>query len=138
MWSKEKKKNYMQEYSKLPKRKEYIKNYEIINKEKILKRHRDYSKRNPNIIKNRDRVANLRKHNLTINQFDELLKKQDNRCAICGTHQSELKITLSVDHCHATGKNRGLLCHKCNFGIGHFNDSIDLLLKAKHYLESYL
>lgn len=42
---------------------------------------------------------------------------------------------LVVDHCHASGKIRGLLCDLCNRGIGHFNDSVELLYKAIKYLE---
>ena len=55
---------------------------------------------------------------LTIERYDELLLKQGNRCAICGTHQSELKIALAVDHDHETGEIRGLLCSRCNINLG--------------------
>jgi hypothetical protein len=43
---------------------------------------------------------------------------------------------LSIDHCHETGKVRGLLCDACNTGIGRFSDQVDLLQKAIDYLEN--
>lgn len=76
-------------------------------------------------------------------EYEELLHKQNGRCAICGSkkgHTSKLgkESNLALDHCHATGKTRGLLCGKCNRGLGWFNDSIDLLKKATDYLENNL
>ena len=44
---------------------------------------------------------------------------------------------LAVDHCHKTGKIRGLLCNRHNQGIGYMNDSPELLMKAAKYIESY-
>ena len=59
---------------------------------------------------------------------------EERYCATCGIHQSELKKSLSVDHNHKTGKIRGLLCSKCNFGIGQFNDDLKLIDSVKKYL----
>ena len=61
-------------------------------------------------------------------------RKQEGRCAICGEEPST-KRGLAIDHCHITGKVRGLLCHGCNIGIGSMKDSAVLLLKAIRYLE---
>lgn len=58
-----------------------------------------------------------------------MLAEQDGRCKICG----QLK-KLNVDHDHATGEVRGLLCHGCNVGIGFFRDSPELLRSAIDYL----
>lgn len=58
-----------------------------------------------------------------------------NKCAICNLHQAELSLTLAVDHCHKTGKIRGLLCVNCNQGIGKFKDSVFLLEAAIKYLQ---
>jgi hypothetical protein len=75
---------------------------------------------------------NLRKHyGITIKQYDELLKKQNNKCAICNR---ESIYKLHVDHNHKSGKVRGLLCGSCNRGIGLFGESLELLQKAKEYL----
>lgn len=76
------------------------------------------------------RRSNLKKFNLTIKSFAELANKQDNKCAICNQVKK-----LYVDHCHNTGKVRGLLCNGCNSGIGHFYDDINLLEKVLDYLK---
>jgi len=80
---------------------------------------------------------------MTLQDYTLILEKQNHKCAICGTDETfydknGLKSSLAVDHCHETGKLRGLLCHRCNTGIGSLRDSIDLLLKAIMYLEKYL
>ena len=45
-------------------------------------------------------------------------------------------LVLAIDHCHSTGKIRGLLCDRCNHGLGHFKDDINLLIKAIEYLNT--
>jgi hypothetical protein len=75
---------------------------------------------------------------LTKNQYERLLCLQDNKCHICKRDLSQLTKNLSVDHCHSTMIVRGLLCNKCNFGLGYFNDDISLLKKAISYLKSNL
>ena len=67
--------------------------------------------------------------------YNTLFVSQDGRCAICEIHQSNLKHPLYVDHCHSTNQIRGLLCNKCNFAIGLFNEDIMLLDNAKQYLK---
>jgi hypothetical protein len=57
---------------------------------------------------------------------------QGSRCAICGTHEDIRP--LVVDHCHDTGKVRGLLCHQCNVGLGYLQESADCLVSALRYL----
>lgn len=66
-------------------------------------------------------------------EYTEMLIKQDNRCAICGSYQDKKK--FCVDHCHKTKKIRGLLCFHCNVGIGHLKDNIQILQNAISYLE---
>lgn len=53
-------------------------------------------------------------YGITLDQYDELLEKQDHKCFICSRHKSEFKINLAVDHNHETGEIRGLLCTHCN------------------------
>jgi len=74
------------------------------------------------------------KYNLTCDEWDKLYKKQEGCCAICGVHQSELGEALCVDHDHETSKIRGLLCKKCNLGIGNLKHDAENCLKAYQYL----
>lgn len=62
-----------------------------------------------------------------------MLLAQDGRCLIC---RGEFGQTLPVDHCHRTGKVRGLLCHHCNRGIGLFGDDPERLRRAADYVEA--
>lgn len=62
--------------------------------------------------------------------YDKLLEKQQGLCAICGEHMGR----THSDHDHVTGKPRGLLCHKCNMGLGLFRDSSMILRAAAEYL----
>jgi hypothetical protein len=63
---------------------------------------------------------------------------QDNKCAICGSTDPARKDgDWDVDHDHATGKVRGLLCHHCNIVIGSAQDNIDTLKAAIVYLEQW-
>ena len=73
-------------------------------------------------------------YNLTEIEFNLLLEKQNNKCAICFT---EFSGKILVDHNHATGANRGLLCHSCNIILGHAHDNVQILQNAIKYLELY-
>lgn len=79
------------------------------------------------------------KYGLTPEAFAALLKKQEGGCAICGAVVSgnAMSDDLCIDHCHKTKKTRGLLCHACNCGLGHFNDDPVLLEKAIEYLKKH-
>lgn len=74
-------------------------------------------------------------YGITIECYNEMFVEQAGQCKICRIHQSELKEKLHVDHCHDTKIVRGLLCGRCNRGIGMFKDSIELLEKAIKYLK---
>jgi len=68
-------------------------------------------------------------------EYFDLLEKQEGKCAICKIDQDEQSKAMSVDHDHATGKIRGLLCSNCNIGIGNFQDKDELLFSAYEYLK---
>lgn len=76
--------------------------------------------------------ARLRKFGLTEHQYRALHESQLGRCAICLRPSPSRR--LAVDHCHASGAVRGLLCTSCNLGLGHFGDKDGLLIRAAQYL----
>lgn len=97
---------------------------------------------------NRERAKETRHaHNLmtvygiTPEQYGAMLAEQGGVCAICQQDEPNehgrtgTRFRLSVDHCHTSGRVRGLLCQKCNRAIGLLGDNIDLLRKAIDYLE---
>ena len=77
---------------------------------------------------------------ITIDVYEAIFDYQGGVCAICGKAETAINNgskeiqALAVDHCHKTGKIRGLLCSKCNTGLGNFNDSKILLQTAINYL----
>jgi hypothetical protein len=75
-------------------------------------------------------------YGIGIGEYQDMLEEQDFKCAICETHVDDLNFPLDVDHDHDTHEVRGLLCRKCNLGIGLFKDSIRLLKNAIKYLSN--
>lgn len=65
--------------------------------------------------------------------YDKIYAAQDGKCAIC-RRATGLTRRLSVDHDHATGKVRGLLCRVCNDMLGHARDDIEFFARALQYL----
>lgn len=77
-------------------------------------------------------------YNISLEQYNEMLRSQKHKCKICQKDETEVfKQTLYVDHNHTTGQVRGLLCHPCNAGLGHFRENQDLLDAAKQYIKEY-
>lgn len=75
-----------------------------------------------------------RQYGITRQQYEDMLAAQNNRCAICKTEANGR--AWHVDHCHETGKVRGVLCDNCNRGLGHFKDSHAAILRAVEYLKA--
>lgn len=100
-----------------------------------IKRAHKYDKKRK---KTRDKRRIFKVYKLDIEDLDRMIKEQDNRCKICfKTNKARKGVKrLFVDHCHYTGKVRGLLCSRCNIGMGYFFDSIVLLEKVIEYLKS--
>lgn len=78
-----------------------------------------------------------RKYGLTLDDYKNILAEQKECCSICKVNQSNFNKKLAVDHCHKTGKVRGLLCQFCNQGLGNFKDNKQLLDLAIKYLEKH-
>jgi hypothetical protein len=78
----------------------------------------------------RDRV---RKYNITVEEYDALVEKVGGFCQICHAPGGG---RLHVDHCHDTGRVRGLLCSTCNRGIGLLRDDPSITARATFYLLS--
>lgn len=114
---------------------------------------RDYAKeaaeryRRKNGIVPRERATgdqrlqvHTRQYRMTFEQYEALMQEQGRVCAICGNPEITVDPktgkawVLAVDHDHQTKTNRGLLCSRCNIGIGYLRDSPDLLLAARDYL----
>lgn len=72
-------------------------------------------------------------YGIGISDYSRMLVQQDGRCAICRGEPNG-QGDLHVDHCHETGRVRGLLCANCNLGIGNLRDSPTIVLAAHAYL----
>lgn len=81
-------------------------------------------------------IKHLSSYGLTPEDYDKLLASQNGVCAICGAKEALNGYKLYVDHDHATGKVRGLLCHHCNIALGALRDNPTLLRKAAKYIET--
>lgn len=102
-------------------------------REKLKGKAKDYNARKPMI----KRAQHLREYGLTIDEYNALFEKQHGKCAICGGDGSGSKNDkLYIDHDHNTGRVRGLLCGRCNFALGHFDDDVERMKQAILYLES--
>lgn len=75
-----------------------------------------------------------RKFGLSEDQYNNMIDEQDGKCLICGYEFGQKKGDIHVDHCHDSGDVRGLLCDKCNRGLGYFRDSPEILINAANYL----
>jgi hypothetical protein len=82
------------------------------------------------------------RYGVSIGDIEALAEKQGHSCAICGTHKDDIVHAsfkynpLVIDHDHATGAVRGLLCSTCNNMLGHAKDDVNLLANAIAYLTS--
>ncbi len=86
----------------------------------------------------------FRKYGLTEESFQRMLEDQGGVCAVCGLAETAMKPhkydptpELSIDHCHMTGLVRGLLCIRCNVGMGALGDTVAGLKNALAYLQAF-
>ncbi len=132
--------------SKLKPNSEYNKRSRISNTLQSMCKICANKERKKNYKKNRNKTLfNAYKRNIkirygvSIEDYDAMLKKQKNKCAICESTSNNRKRAerFCIDHCHSTGKIRGLLCHNCNVLLGKLKDSIAMCKKVVIYLESF-
>lgn len=90
---------------------------------------------NPGKYRKYDRNRSLKKYGITADDYDAMLKRQGDVCAICKKHPQG-KQDLHLDHDHNTGRVRGILCRGCNTALGHFGDDVEGVLAVLSYLRN--
>jgi len=124
--------------------------YREANKEKVNKQQREFYERNKERLKAtrkeytqspRGKEVRRKAHikflyDVSPEQYQELLVKQNYVCALCLKPEAIVGNVLCIDHNHVTGKVRGLLCRMCNSALGKFKDDKDILKRAVEYLEN--
>lgn len=103
-----------------------------------VNRNRINSQRAENYRKDKSRAieSNLKRYyGISLAIYVQIFKKQNGRCKLCNVHQSQFERRFDVDHNHKTGKIRGLLCIRCNRGIGLLKDDVKILKRAIRYLQ---
>ncbi len=122
--------------------------YKKLNRKKLSEKQKEYNAKNKERnrlyhLNNKEKLADKKKwshlkktFNLDKEQYLKMLKIQNNVCYICKNIETTKGAKyLSVDHCHKTGKIRGLLCAACNKALGGFKDNIEYLESAIKYLK---
>ena len=117
-------------------RKKYAQEYRLKNKHKAVEYQKAYRQTHDYTVYKHEWYKSKRfdKYGITEGIFNVLLNEQKHSCAICLSGFTEKKRAY-IDHCHSTGRVRGLLCMNCNTGLGHFKDSTELMACASLYLE---
>ena len=124
------------EEKKQYRREQYLKNkdkekaareiYYAKNKKLILAKNKKYNKENPD--KRKSAILKY-EYGITLDQYNEMFKAQEGKCAICQRHQNELTRTLCVDHDHKTNKVRALLCLTCNTDVSVVENRLEEMTK---------
>lgn len=115
------------------------KKYYLANKDRILKKCKEYRENDIVAYKTRNTKSHLKKtYGITIDDYNIMVDNQNQCCALCLKHVSMLSKPLFVDHDHSTGKIRGLLCITCNTALGSLGDNVEGLKRALAYVEGKL
>ncbi len=102
------------------------------NRDKVNAYSKAWNKANP---KKRASIVMKQRYGITHEERDTLLASQGSVCAICGTFDPDAKRGWHVDHCHSTGRVRGILCRNCNVGLRNYRDQPHLRTRAIDYLK---
>lgn len=117
---------------------DYDQQYRDEKRAKIADYRKRYNEKNRIKIRKWNAInSRFRKFGITEDDYNQMFMSQDGKCSICKRHQNDLKRSLAVDHCHRTGRIRGLLCGSCNSAIGYMKDDIIILESAIEYLRSW-
>ena len=98
--------------------------------------HLKHKADNPNTPKNNKSEKLKLRYGITFEQWEMMREKENFSCMICGITEEKIGKRLDVDHCHSTGKVRGVLCNPCNTTLGHAKDNIAILESAIEYLKN--
>ena len=113
----------------------------------VGERHGDWRRKNLDYVASKSREWRIKNperyrdhmlksnYGVSLGTYDAMFAEQEGKCAICGTGDTGRHTRFHVDHCHDTGAIRGLLCHNCNHGVGHFKNSPEKLKAAGAYLK---
>lgn len=115
---------------------EKYKLYRLQNKEKQDKYNKEYRSTHEENKEHKNELRIKRQYGITINEYNDMLKKQDNKCAICGKELIVGNEIIHIDHSHITGKVRGILCMKCNLQLGVYENNKELFKLMAKYLET--
>ena len=92
-------------------------------------------------IRRKNLASAIRRYGITVEQFEQMMERQQGCCAICGDPPDPNGVKaasrLHIDHDHNSGQVRELLCNHCNRGVGAFRDDPDIMRKAIAYIEGH-
>lgn len=120
------------EYNKTERGQAVKRKYRSENRERLLEGMARWNRENIEYVRNR---RLLKSYGITTEQLDLMIESQSYKCKICGCRIEKSWRMHAVDHCHATGRVRGVLCHQCNHGLGSFRDNTSFLASAIEYLK---
>ncbi len=121
--------------SRVAKARQACRRWRSTNLEYAREKNRQYSASDPERRKRKGWLWRLKKYGLTEAAYNAMLAEQGGVCGICRRARLQAGYKLAVDHCHTTGKVRGILCTNCNTAIGKMRESPTLLRAAADYLE---
>lgn len=119
----------------LAKAKKKAASYYKKNKEKVKNNVKRWRENNPGKTKE---LQIRRKYGLSMQEYSNLIEKQQFQCAACGIGLKDLPGSeIQIDHCHNTGNIRGILCGRCNRALGLLNDDPIKTQKLADYIKKY-
>lgn len=143
-------KTHYENYAKVKSREWRREHKDLVNsrvaadREKDPEKYREYDRKWR--AENRTKIRELdiiKRHNISYDEYKWMMEKQDGKCYICNKEETRKSRTsghicrLVIDHNHATGKIRKLLCHNCNVVVGHCKESVEFLQKTIDYLKEH-